>query len=150
MLWERWALDFGGIATSSFSERSRMSFDLLAPHYRWMECILAGNKMQSCRTAFLRELSHCQKVLIVGEGNGRFLAACRQYLNSPEITCVDSSSRMLQLARQRLTREQAECRNVEFIHADALEWEPPIGSYDLVVTHFFLDCFQPEQLENLV
>ena len=33
-------------------------------------------------------------------------------------------------------------------HADALEWNPT-GSYDLIVSHFFLDCFFPDQLEQL-
>src|SRR5439155_22241467 len=33
-----------------------MSFDTLAPHYRWMEFILAGKKLQRCRTAFLDEI----------------------------------------------------------------------------------------------
>ncbi|HXC98086.1 MAG TPA: hypothetical protein VN048_02010, partial [Verrucomicrobiae bacterium] len=28
-------------------------FDLLAPHYRWMEWLLAGPKLHRCRTAFL-------------------------------------------------------------------------------------------------
>ncbi len=32
--------------------------------------------------------------------------------------------------------------------ADALDWNPS-GSYDLVVSHFFLDCFYPHQLEQL-
>ena len=30
------------------------SFDLLAPHYRWMEFVLAGRKLQECRTVFLQ------------------------------------------------------------------------------------------------
>ena len=29
-----------------------------------------------------------------------------------------------------------------------LEWNPT-GTYDLIVTHFFLDCFFPHQLEQL-
>jgi hypothetical protein len=31
---------------------------------------------------------------------------------------------------------------------DALEWNPP-ATYDLIVSHFFLDCFSPRQLEQL-
>ena len=33
-------------------------------------------------------------------------------------------------------------------HADALTWNPT-GTYDLIVSHFFLDCFFPHQLEQL-
>jgi hypothetical protein len=39
---------------------------------------------------------------------------------------------------------------VKFYHADILDWIPPRKSYDLVVTHFFLDCFDREQLPGLV
>ena len=30
------------------------------------------------------------------------------------------------------------------------EWKPPAGKFDLLVTHFFLDCFPPEQLKLVV
>ena len=30
-----------------------MSFDRLAPHYSWMERVLAGRELHKCRTAFL-------------------------------------------------------------------------------------------------
>ena len=29
---------------------------------------------------------------------------------------------------------------------DALDWSPPARKYDGIVTHFFLDCFPPDQL----
>lgn len=127
-----------------------MSFDILAPHYRWMECVLAGNKLQRCRTAFLESVTNARKVLIVGEGNGRFLLECRRKLPRAKIICVDASSRMLDAARQRLTRQNGNCEQVEFVHADALTWTPPEAGFDLFVTHFFLDCFRSEQLEMLV
>ena len=37
----------------------------------------------------------------------------------------------------------------EFIHADVLEWEPP-HFYDLIATHFVLDCYRPDQLERIL
>src|SRR5579862_4048205 len=68
-----------------------MSFDRLAPHYRWLEIVLAGEKLQHCRTAFLSQIRDAHDVLILGEGNGRFLLECRKTLSSAQITCVDSS-----------------------------------------------------------
>ena len=79
-----------------------MSFDVLAPYYRWMEFVLAGNKLQRCRTAFLSQVTRRKSVLILGEGNGRFLLECRCILHEAQITCVDASFRMLTLARKRL------------------------------------------------
>ncbi len=127
-----------------------MSFDLLAPHYRWMEFVLAGEKLQDCRTAFLDRVTHAKKVLILGEGNGRFLHECRQKLPHAKITCVDSSARMLAAAKRRAHIDDKDSGRVEFIHADALTWTPPEGDFDLFVTHFFLDCFRPEQLKSLI
>src|SRR5262249_11911595 len=67
------------------------------------------------------------------------------------ITCVDSSAAMLEQARQCVSSQQCSGGGeVEFIHADALEWIPPPGRFDLIVTHFFLDCFRPEQLGPLL
>ncbi len=40
--------------------------------------------------------------------------------------------------------------DIRFLHADALGWEPPKATFDLVVTNFFLDCFRSDQLERLV
>ena len=127
-----------------------MSFDLLAPHYRWMEVVLAGEKLQRCRTAFLDEAEAARNVLILGEGNGRFLAECRRRLAKARITCVDQSARMLSLARKRVARLGLSPEQVSFVHADALEWSPPENAFDLVVTHFFLDCFRSEQVEEII
>jgi ubiquinone/menaquinone biosynthesis C-methylase UbiE len=127
-----------------------MSFDALAPHYRWMEAVLAGGKLQRCRTAFLKQVTHCQSVLIVGEGNGRFLSECRRRLKSARITCVDSSGSMLALAQSRLRHFDLGLDGVEFVQADALTWSPPERAFDLIVTHFFLDCFHPDQLRSLI
>jgi len=127
-----------------------MSFDALAPHYRWMEFVLAGSKLQRCRTAFLSQVTHCQNVLIVGEGNGRFLLECRRALPQASITCVDASARMLALARARLRAGGLNLLHTEWVHADVLAWTPSRHAFDLIVSHFVLDCFRPEQLERVI
>src|SRR5882762_1835947 len=53
---------------------SASGFDRLAPHYYWMECVLAGRTLQRCRTAFLEQTRDATAALLIGEGNGRFLA----------------------------------------------------------------------------
>ena len=127
-----------------------MSFDRLARHYRWMELVLAGEKLQRCRTAFLATVRDARRVLILGEGNGRFLVECRRELKRAEITCVDASARMLRLAEHRLSRHKLSLEKIRFVQADALAWKPPPGKFDLVVTHFFLDCFRADQLDGLL
>ena len=127
-----------------------MSFDRLARHYGWMERVLAGERLQRCRTAFLDRVLWAREILILGEGSGRFLCACGQAVAQARVTCVDSSPRMLETARRRIERQGLGSKDIDFVRADALTWSPPTGVYDLVVTHFFLDCFRPDQLELIV
>jgi ubiquinone/menaquinone biosynthesis C-methylase UbiE len=126
-----------------------MSFDTLAPHYRWMEWVLAGNKLQRCRTAFLDRVDEPNGILTVGEGNGRFLLACRRRFPRARIAVVDESARMLAMARRR-ARRAVDLAGVEFVQADASVWQAQEQRFDLIVTHFFLDCFPPEKLRRVI
>jgi len=127
-----------------------MSFDALAPHYRWMEFILAGEKLQRCRTAFLDQVSQARNILIVGEGHGRCLVECCRIFQDAQIACVDASESMLFQARRRCAGRGLNANRVEFIQADALKWTPVSSGWDLIITNFFLDCFEAEQLERLI
>lgn len=127
-----------------------MNFDRLAPHYRWMEFILAGGKLQRCRMAFLDQISSPKNILLLGEGHGRALVECCRRFADATITCVDASERMLAQARRQLARHNLKASRVEFIHADILNWLPSSKTYDLVVTNFFLDCFRPDQLAQMI
>lgn len=58
---------------------------------------------------------------------------------------------MLQLAQQRMENElPALARQVRFLHYDITNWAPPQNHYDLVVTHFVLDCFPQARLARVV
>jgi ubiquinone/menaquinone biosynthesis C-methylase UbiE len=127
-----------------------MSFDRLAPHYRWMEWLLAGGKLQRCRIAFLRDIPAPRRVLMLGEGNGRCLVELLRAHPSADVTCVEASARMLDCARARVRAHGLGDARIAFIHADALQWQPPAAHFDLLAAHFFLDCFRAEQLAALV
>jgi len=122
----------------------KRGFDLLAPHYRWMERVLAGSQLQKCRTRYLPAITEAKRILLLGEGPGRFLAEVVRFCPGAEVTCLDSSAKMLARA------PDATNQHVTFVHADVFEYDFPRERYDAVATHFFLDCFRPEQLEFLV
>jgi ubiquinone/menaquinone biosynthesis C-methylase UbiE len=124
-----------------------MSFDLLAPHYTWMEKILAGPRLQRCRLQWLDQLAGCEHILIAGVGHGHFLRACAQRFPAAIITSLDASAGML---RQAKRRAGAGNERLEFVHASLPDWQPPAASYDAIVTNFFLDCFAPAQLAEVV
>jgi ubiquinone/menaquinone biosynthesis C-methylase UbiE len=125
-----------------------VSFDSVAPFYRALETIVFGNALQRARVRWLGEIGTPRRALIVGEGNGRFLRALVRSHPDLRIDCVDESARMLALAEKRLG---ASCHdsNVAFIHENVLKWEST-RAYDLIVTHFVLDCFEADALEIIV
>ncbi len=122
-----------------------MNFDRLAPFYQAMERITAGGRLQRCRVAFLDEIPPPRMVLILGEGRGNFLVELRKRFPEATVVVVDSSARMMEHAKRNAGESSA-----EFIHADVLNWTPESGGFDLIVTHFFLDCFTADELDVLV
>lgn len=125
-------------------------FDWLAPHYRWMERILAGAKLQRCRLAFLHEIPPPRRALLLGEGHGRFLTELLKTYPKVDCLCVDASAKMLSVARNRLLSEGLDASRVEFVQADLAGWTPPARSFDLVVSQFIFDCFTQEQLQDII
>src|SRR5689334_11321316 len=90
----------GGGDTGSTGSAFVMGFDLLAPHYRWMELVLAGQKLQRCRTAFLDEVATPKSILLVGEGHGCVLVECCGRFSLARIMYLDASEGMLNQARE--------------------------------------------------
>lgn len=157
--WDVVAYGVGAVGAWLWWRRPRRSqvergpnFDWLAPHYRWLEAVLAGGKLQRCRTAQLGAVGTPRRILLVGEGNGRFLAACHAAFPAARITVVEASGAMLARARARWERGAGggAAARVEFFHSRVEHWAAPPGEFDLVVTHFFLDCFRPGQLDELI
>lgn len=126
-----------------------MSFDRLAPHYRWMEAVMAGGLLQRCRTRWLGEVRESRHALLVGEGNGRMLEVCATALPKCQFTVLDQSEGMLAQAQRRWRRVEGK-QNVVFECADLRDWHADEASFDLVVTNFFLDCFTPEELARVI
>jgi len=115
-----------------------------------MEFILAGEKLQRCRTAFLDRIASHKNILVLGEGNGRFLSELLFANRTARITCVDSSAKMLCCAATRLAHQNISTNRIEFTHRDILDWTLPNQQFDAIVSHFFLDCFTSNQLESII
>lgn len=126
-----------------------MSFDRLAPYYRWMEAVMAGRLLQRCRTRWLPEVRDARRALLVGEGHGRMLEACVTALPGCHFTVLDQSEAMLAQARRQWQRAGGR-QPVVFQLADLRDWRTAEAGFDLVVTNFFLDCFTPEELRRVV
>jgi SAM-dependent methyltransferase len=117
-----------------------------------MEYLSFGNCLMYLRQLRIPEMQHHRRVLVYGDGDGRFLARLMRRAPALRVTAVDASARMLQVAAHRLPPGAS----VELVHADALAFHPSrecggtdLG-YDLIVSHFFLDCFSEDELSRLV
>jgi hypothetical protein len=121
-------------------------FDGLARFYRWMELATFGTYLARCRTAFLRDCLTCRRALILGDGDGRFTAQLLRTNPTVEIDAVDASTAMLDAL---LRRAGSDRNRVRTFCADARGFEPPYPPYDLVVTHFFLDCLATDEIGAL-
>jgi ubiquinone/menaquinone biosynthesis C-methylase UbiE len=124
----------------------RPNFDALAPHYHWIETLAFGSQLQWCRTALLAEMVSVRRALVLGDGNGRFVAELLAANPSVLVDAIDISPAMVELARQRV----AETGRVRFRVADARSTSFMPASYDLIVTNFFLDCFPKDDLARLI
>lgn len=121
-----------------------MSFDRLAPHYRWLEWVTAGRVLQQARVAHLAALDSSENILLVGEGPGRFLNALRARRPDVPITVVDSSEHMLAMA------QEVALGPTTFEQVDLTHTALPSKRWDAVVSHCFLDCFAPATLEHVI
>jgi ubiquinone/menaquinone biosynthesis C-methylase UbiE len=126
------------------------NFNLIAKPYRWLEYLTLGPTLQRCRTHFLPQLLHQQSALVLGDGDGRFLTAL--LIANPHLhaDAVDTSATMLQLLTQRAHHQAPNAATrLQTHHTSALTFTPNT-SYDLVATHFFLDCLSQTELDQLI
>jgi hypothetical protein len=123
------------------------NFNRLARLYRWLEYLSFGPFLARCRLHFLPQLAHCRRALVLGDGDGRFTAQLLRVNPQIRVTAIDASPHMiacLQNAaephRERLTTEIADLRT----------WSPASAEqYDLIVSHFFLDCLSAGEIAAL-
>lgn len=123
-------------------------FDSVARAYRWMEYLSLGTMLERVRFWALDAglLDGATRVLVLGDGDGRFTARMMARNVGVEVEAVDLSAEMLRLLERRclafgprLTTQRGDARLLQ-LEAGA----------DLVVTHFFLDCLQQEEVGALV
>ncbi len=126
------------------------NFDAIARPYRWLEYLSFGLFLERCRFHYLGELSDCRHALILGDGDGRFTARLLAANPHIQVDAIDSSAAMLRLLTQRVARLGPSASDrLRIQQTNALDFAPE-GPYDLVVTHFFLDCFSEKDVDTLI
>jgi SAM-dependent methyltransferase len=126
--------------------RRAPNFNRLAKLYFWMELATFGPFLARCRGAFLTELVPARRAVVLGDGDGRFTSELLCVNSQVRIDAVDVSQAMLDAllirAGENAGRVSAHC-------GDARDWQPANPPYDLIVSHFFLDCLTTEEIRAL-
>jgi ubiquinone/menaquinone biosynthesis C-methylase UbiE len=122
------------------------NFNSIAHPYRWLEYLTLGPTLQQTRLHHLPRLTQQESALILGDGDGRFLSQLLTQNPHLQAEAIDTSATMLDLLRQRCAPY---ANRLQTHQTDALAFQPT-KKYDLVVTHFFLDCLTQIQLEALI
>lgn len=121
-------------------------FGRLAWAYRWLEYLSFGPYLERCRNLRLAEMLDARNALVLGDGDGRFVARLAAAAPHMIITVLDASSTMLRHTARRLRGASA---RVALQQADALH-SIPDQAYALIVSHFFLDCFSDAEIPRLL
>jgi len=125
------------------------NFDRVARIYRWAEYASLGPLLQRARTYFLPELRECGRAMVLGDGDGRFLAKLMAQNPAMQAVAVDTSAAMLERLRRNCVRTTANAEErLTLVQASALE-TMPAAETDLVVSHFFLDCLTQADVDAL-
>jgi SAM-dependent methyltransferase len=125
-----------------------MNADRIASSYRWLEYAAFGLALEKARFDFLSHAAAARRVLILGEGDGRFLARLLLSNRNSCVAVIESSGRMIQLARSRVAPDDR--LRVEFHQIDAVAQPLPSGPFDCVVSHFFLDILNCHDAEAVI
>ena len=120
-----------------------VDFSGIARAYRWMEYLSFGPVLHRVRCWRLPQMAQAKRALVLGDGDGRFLAQLQRVNPTIEIDAVDCSPAMVRLAQSRVASGR-----VHWIVEDARSFAPA-GMYDLIVSHFFLDCFSTTDVNRM-
>ena len=123
-----------------------MNCDRIAPFYRIFETAAFGRRLQKHRLVYLTAAAEKRRALILGDGDGRFTEVLTRAYPNLQIDSLELSAGMIAEARKRLTEKE----NLRLTRGDALEFSFSSSSYDVVFTHFFLDCFNMDKLTALI
>ena len=78
------------------------NFDRIARPYRWLEYLSFGPMLERCRFYRIPQLAEARHALVLGDGDGRFLARLLARNPSLHTDVIDQSPAMLRLLESRV------------------------------------------------
>ncbi len=123
----------------------------MAPVYDFFTALLFGGRLHRAQTEFLPLLRSPQKILIFGGGSGKILIDILTHTAPDKIYYVDISRQMILRAERRLAVYRTVHKTTPQVSFICGSWNDiPSVEFDLIVTPFVLDCFQPAALREVM
>lgn len=120
-------------------------YDRIASHYDSLAQFVFGKSIVQAQKFGLSEISQGSHILIVGGGTGHVLehlSECR--ISELHIDYVEASDAMIEIARSR----KIDGLYIDFIRQRIEELRGQ-KNYDVIITQFFLDCFEGVDLKRV-
>lgn len=124
-----------------------VSFDRLAPVYKWLERIAFGRALEQARFAHVDSLADARRILVIGDGDGRCLERILDVARAASVDAMDTSLEMLARAADRLPAAARE--RVTFAETDVRTFTPT-GTYDAITTMFVIDCLTRDEAAAVI
>ncbi|MCM8533545.1 MAG: class I SAM-dependent methyltransferase [Lentisphaeraceae bacterium] len=125
------------------NSKKQTDFSPIAPIYDLLGSLFFGGQLHRSQLKNLSKLPHkFESILIIGGGTGKFLKDLVQSKIFKQLTYIDISPKMIELAKSKVS----DGKNINFIIGD--ESTIPNQSFDLIITHYFLDCFDQDKFEE--
>lgn len=124
------------------------NFNYISGFYDSLGFLVFGNSLKNSQLHFLSKIPPNSKVLVVGGGTGWFLEELLKTNSIKEVLYIESSSEMMRLSQKRVEGNNHETE-IKFINSP-LEKISLQEKFDVIITNYFLDLFNEEQLKIIV
>lgn len=118
-------------------------YNYIAPFYKVISKLIYGNQLLKIQSELIKKLPLEEKICILGGGNGDILPLIYEHAPQLEIEYIDTSSRMIALAKQKIHPLQ----RVQFYHLDAFQINLKSKH---IYAGFFLDQFNENVIQSLI
>jgi len=127
--------------------KNKTDFSSLSSIYDVLGLLMFQGSLHSSQVYFFDKMPKIKKALILGGGTGKFLVDLLNSVLVEKVIYVDISPGMIAKAKDKVRKLKLE-NKVEFI-CGGFE-SIPVGQYDLICTHYFLDCFEEEHIVEML
>lgn len=119
----------------NIAESKINAFDSIAPYYDMLSRIVFGRSIRRSQMYQIQFIPRDANILILGGGTGWLLERLLQERPACHVSFLDSSQKMIEIARNRSAGA-----TVTFIHG-GIAHIPANSTFDVIIANFFFDQF---------